>query len=318
MRVRCHAAPMIMTPDSDAPCCSELSSLQDEMVNLRAILEVVYAVPSDFSLQNVDICGQCWPMAGSAGGDHLVFVDFKRRFDLDRRVQLAERAGRDNVARALETNRDRIGILLADVSGHQMTDALLAAMLHQAFLVGVLYELELFGEVTPKLFEALNTRFHQSSSVNKYLTMVYGEIAEDGTFRFLLAGHPQPLIFSAEFDSFVRIGQDRLTTVLPIGMFPSEDDVDRDMGSRPVNYAPHYTVNEVNLMAPGDILLLASDGVLEHVREDGVLFAPGTLQEVLRDAKRAAAAEILARVRNALLDFAPQQDDMSLVVIKRR
>lgn len=318
MRARCHAAPPAMTQDSDPRCCSELSGLQDEMDNLRAILEVLYAVPSDFSLVNVDICGQCWPMAGAAGGDHLVFVDFKRRFDLDRRIQLAERAGRHDVARELAMNRDRIGVLLADVSGHQMTDALVAAMLHQAFLVGVLYELELFGEVTPKLFEALNTRFHESSSVNKYLTMVYGEIAEDGTFRFLLAGHPKPLVFSAEFDRFVRIGEDRLTTVLPIGMFPSEDDVDRDMGSRPLTYARHYTVNEVNLMAPGDILLLVSDGVLEHAREDGSAFAPEALQEVLRGAKGSAAAQILARVRDALLDFADQADDMSLVVIKRR
>jgi len=307
-----------MSPTPDDRCCAELSDLQDEMVNLRVILEVVYAVPSDFSLRNIDICGQCWPMAGTAGGDHLVFVDFKRRFDLDRRIQLAEREGRHEVARELAANRDRIGVLLADVSGHQMTDALLAAMLHQAFLVGVLYELEMFGEVTPKLFEALNTRFHQSSSVSKYLTMVYGEIAENGTFRFLLAGHPRPLVFSAEFDCFVRIGEDRLTTVLPIGMFPSEDDVDRDMGSRPLSYARHYTVNEVNLMAPGDILLLASDGVLEHARDDGSVFAPDALQDVLRGAKSVAAAEILARVREALLDFAEQRDDMSLVVIKRR
>jgi serine phosphatase RsbU (regulator of sigma subunit) len=198
-----------------------------------------------------------------------------------------------------------------------MTDALLAAMLDQAFLVGVLYELEMFGEVTPKLFEILNTRFYESSGGSKYLTMVYGEISEDGTFRFLCAGHPRPMIFSAEFDRFVAIGEDRLVTVLPIGMFPSEGDVDRAMGPRSPRYARHYTVNEVNLMGPGDILLLVTDGILEHARA-GEGFAPGPLEGVLRAVKHLPSAEILASVRAATLDFAPQEDDMSLVVIKKK
>ena len=31
---------------------------------------------------------------------------------------------------------------MLDAAGHQMTDALLAAMIHQAFLLGALYELD--------------------------------------------------------------------------------------------------------------------------------------------------------------------------------
>jgi len=304
-------------PDVREPCCGRLDNLEEEMVNLRAILEVVYHVPADFSLEQVDVCGQCWPVAGATGGDHLVFVDFKRRFDLDRRVRRARRAGREDVAHGLEHNRDRLGVLLADVAGHQMTDALVAAMLHQAFLVGVLYELEQYGEITPRLIEVLNTRFYQSSSVSKFVTMVYGEIAEDGTFRFILAGHPRPMIFSAEFDRFVSIGEDRLVSFPPIGVFPSESDVDRDMSSRSPHYARRYTVNEVNLMAPGDILLLLTDGILEHERDDEE-FAPGRLEEALRAAKHLPSAAILDHVRAEVLAFAPQQDDMSLVVIKRR
>jgi serine phosphatase RsbU (regulator of sigma subunit) len=304
-------------PDQPDECCNRLSALDEEMGNLRAILETVYRVPTDFSLERIDICGGCYPVAGAVGGDHIVFVDFKRRFDLDRRIRDALRAGREEVARELEGNRDRIGVLLADVAGHQMTDALLAAMLDQAFLVGVLYELEMFGEVTPKLFEILNTRFYDSSAGGKYLTMVYGEITENGTFRFVCGGHPRPMIFSAEFDRFVAIGEDRLVTVLPIGMFPTEGDVDRAMNPRPQRYAGHYTVNEVNLMGPGDILLLATDGVLEHAR-DGEDFAPHLLEQVLRTAKHQSSAEILATLRAAMLDFAPQQDDMSLVVIKKK
>ncbi len=287
------------------------------MANLRSILEAVYRVPGDCSLEHVDVCGQCWPVAGAVGGDHLVFVDFKRRFDLDRRIRLAQRAGREGVALRLEENRDRLGVLLADVAGHQVTDALVAAMLHQAFLVGVGYELEQNGEVTPKLIEVLNTRFYQSSSVSKFVTMVYGEVTEDGAFRFILAGHPRPMVFSAEFDRFVSIGEDRLASFPPIGVLPSESDVDRDMSARSPHYARRYTVNEVNLMAPGDILLLLTDGILEHERE-GEDFAPTHLEDALRAAKHLPSAAILDQVRAAVLAFAPQQDDMSLVVVKRR
>ena len=65
----------------------------------------------------------------------------------------ATAAGNDAVAAKLAEIRSRLGILVADVSGHKLTDALAAAMLHQAFLTGVLYELDRFGEVTTRLFE---------------------------------------------------------------------------------------------------------------------------------------------------------------------
>ena len=60
-----------------------------------------------------------------------------------------------------------------------MTDALLAAMLHQAFLVGALYELDMNGQITRHLFENLNTRFYQSSGAHKFMSLIYGEISGD-------------------------------------------------------------------------------------------------------------------------------------------
>ena len=75
-----------------------------------------------------------------------------------------------------------------DVSGHRVTDALLAAMLHQAFLLGAIYELDMFGGITRHLFESLNARFYKSSGAHKFVSMIYGEISEDARFRFLSAG----------------------------------------------------------------------------------------------------------------------------------
>ena len=95
------------------------------------------------------------------GGDHIIYIDFNQRYDMPRRIAEAEAEGREHVAEHLRECCHRAGILLADVSGHKATDALIAAMMHQAFLLGAYYELDRYGEITTKLFEHLNQRFYR-------------------------------------------------------------------------------------------------------------------------------------------------------------
>ena len=293
-----------------------IARLEEELSNFRAIMANVHAIPSELSLANIDIHGATWPLNGQLGGDHIILVDFGRRYDLDALIATARSEGRQDRAVRLDENRHRVGVLLADASGHSTTDALLTAMLHQAFLTGVLYELEMHGHVTARLFEILNTRFHRSSSVTKFITMIYGEISSSGTFRFISAGHPPPMIFSAEFDCFVRVDPGRLRTFFPIGMFPNEAGVEERNASRSLVYKKKYTVNEVNLMATGDILFLYSDGVSDHAG-DGQPYLPVQLEATVRRSKHLSARDIVAAVRRDMDRFTSQQDDVSLVVIKR-
>ena len=295
---------------------NRVATLEHELANFRSMMEYVNQIPNDISLANFDASGETFPLNGVLGGDHIIFLDFKRRYNLDARIENALRSGRDDVARRLEGCRDRAGVLLADASGHETTDALLTAMLHQAFLTGVLYELETQGHVTAKLFDILNTRFHKSSSISKYLTMVYGEISEDGTFRFISAGHPKPLVFSSEYDRFVEIDPDRTKNFLPVGLFRSENDIDEPPTSTPVPANKSYSVNEVSLMGRGDILLLYTDGLSEHA-EGEHLYAPQHLEEAIRRAKHLSPNEIVAAIREDAGRFSTPQDDTSLVVIKK-
>ena len=253
----------------------------DEEENFVNVIGRIRPRSAGIRLGAIDIFGNSTFLNGSAGGDHIVYLDFDERYDLDQRARLALAQGHPAVADKLLENRDRVGILLADVSGHRLTDAVVAAMLHQAFLTGVLYELDLFGEVTTRLFENLNTRFFKSTSIEKYITMIYGEISSTGTFRFISAGHPKPLVFSHEYDRLVEIAEDRLLTFYPLGMFPSSADIDASRALGALRYKPEYTVNEVNLMSPGDILLLYSDGLSEHGRH-GADYVPDGLERVLR------------------------------------
>jgi serine phosphatase RsbU (regulator of sigma subunit) len=292
------------------------SSLERELSNFRSMMEYVNWIPDKVSLTNIEVFGRTFPHNGILGGDHIVVVDFKQRYNLDARIENALGNGQQEVARRLDRCRDKVGILVADSAGHDMTDALLTAMLHQAFLTGVLYELETEGHVTAKLFEVINTRFAQSSSVSKFLTMIYGEISEEGTFRFISAGHPKPLIFSAEYDRLVDINPDQMKNVLPIGVFPSEGDIDSDDADPVRQHKKPFTVNEVSLMGTGDILLLQTDGLYEHTNGDEP-FAPHHLEESIRRVKNLPPIEIVSALYGDMVSFAPPKDDTSLVVIKK-
>ena len=150
-----------------------LNRLEGELENFQSMMEYVNWIPDEVSLADIEVFGQTFPLNGILGGDHIIIVDFKRRYNLDARIETALGKNQAEVARQLARCRVKVGILLADSAGHGMTDALLTAMLHQAFLTGVLYELETEGHVTPNLFEVLNKRFARSSSVSKFLTMIY-------------------------------------------------------------------------------------------------------------------------------------------------
>ncbi len=292
--------------------------INDEMSNFIALHQRIAPHTAGDELGEIEVYGTSRFLNGEAGGDHIVYLNFDKRFDLNRRAEEAQAKGDEDLAAKILRNRHRLGVLLADVAGHKLTDALVTAMLHQAFLTGVLYELDIYGEVTTHLFENLNTRFQKSTSIERYVTLIYGEISDTGNFRFILAGHPPPMVFSNEYEQFVNISKGRLKTFYPLGMFPSEDDVDASRNLGALRYKPRYTVNEVNLMSPGDIMILFSDGLSEHCRNDDENFVNVHLQDVVRSVKEGSAKDIQQRILSEMADFATFDDDTTIVVIKRR
>jgi len=254
---------------------------------------------------------------GSVGGDHLIYVDFKQRFDLELRIHRAAEKGRLGVVENLRRCQKTAGIAVLDVSGHRVTDAFMAAMLHQAFLLGAIYELDMFGQVTKRLFENLNTRFYQSSSEHKFISLMYGEISEDARFRFLSAAQPFPVVFSKKHDQFMDVSQDLCVSSPPLGMVPSLHVTDGNRTASPLGFKDDYKMNHWVLMGAGDILLLHTDGLVEHCDADDNYYYPACLEQTLRDVKHQTAAEIFEAVRTDLLAFGKPRDDISLVVIKR-
>ena len=294
-----------------------LIQLPGELENFEEIVKHLLPQPGGAPrIAGIDIHGGTLALNGPVGGDALIFVDFKKRFDLEGRIKRGIEQGRTDIVENLRRCQKTAGIAVLDVSGHRITDAFMAAMVHQAFLLGAIYELDLFGQVTKRLFENLNTRFYQSSSDHKFVSLIYGEISEYGAFRFLSAAQPLPLVFSSRHDRFMEVGQDRRISSPPLGMVPSRHVTDGDTADSPLGYKEDYEMNEWLLMGVGDILLLHTDGLVEHRNADDDYY-PERLEQKLRAVKHQTAAEIFDAVSTDVQAFSAPEDDVTLVVIKR-
>lgn len=298
---------------------TDLIELVSEFHNLYSILLNIKPKPGSIpEIKGFDIYGNSKPLSGIGGGDHIIYLDFKKRFNLEERLL---RYGTEKIMK----NKKKSGILLADVSGHDFTDAALAAQFHQAFLTGVQYELREYGEITVNLFEELNTRFARSSrfaSFKKYITAIYGEICEEGTFRYISAGHPTPIVFSNEFNKIVDIGKENKKTGMPIGFMPSKNHIDANK-IESIGLKEEYVVNELKIFSPGDILIMYTDGLSDIINDNGEpYFDPSLidtpLEKKIREVKHLKSKTIFNKIYEDILKFQPNpEDDVTYVIIKK-
>ncbi|MFC1500376.1 PP2C family protein-serine/threonine phosphatase [Candidatus Zixiibacteriota bacterium] len=289
-----------------------------ELVNFQNIARRLKPHSGDISsIEGIEIYGESTFLNGEFGGDHITYIDFERRFNMDTRIKQALEEGNVQVAERLRETRSKVGIMLADAAGHSITDAFLTAMLHQAFLIGASYELMLYGEVTLNLFEKINTRFYHSSSIDKFITMIYGEIDRRGAFRFISAAHPLPVVFSSRFDRIMELDEERMVTFLPVGTLPSVADIDFRKESGPHGFKPGYSTNQIDIMGAGDILLIFTDGFTEGDSGERN-YVDERLESMLRQVKDLDARSIYERVRDDYIDLVPEpDDDVTFVVIKK-
>jgi len=170
------------------------------------------------------------------------------------------------------------GVLLVDAQGHGLISAKIASTVHDTFHAFMLSELDRYGTTTPELFENLNLRLAHSvtarnalgsvgdASAREIATMLYGEVHPSGHFRFVNFGHPPPLLFSAQAQTFAEINRDRMVQFLPLGLEVPEDHPDRKRYTslrRRQNHADCSDVADIQLIHPGDILLLYTDGIYD-------------------------------------------------------
>jgi sigma-B regulation protein RsbU (phosphoserine phosphatase) len=184
---------------------------------------------------------------------------------------------------------DRLGLVIADVSGKGAPASILMASVHASLraLAGSLPAAELLARVNRFLFE--------STQANKYVTLFYAEL-DGARLRYVNAGHVPPYHLTGG-------GVRRLEAGGPaVGLLESVD----------------YEEGVVDLV-PGDVVAMVTDGVTEALsvddREFGDAGAIGTLQRVRGE----SAPDILdALVRDAVAwaGAAGCSDDLTALVLK--
>ena len=80
----------------------QLEDLSGELKNFQEIARYLNPSPGEVPrLKGIEISGLSMPLRDVIGGDHILYIDFDRRYDLDRRIAEAKAQGRDEVAEHL-------------------------------------------------------------------------------------------------------------------------------------------------------------------------------------------------------------------------
>ncbi|HVR30521.1 MAG TPA: SpoIIE family protein phosphatase [Thermoanaerobaculia bacterium] len=195
----------------------------------------------------------------------------------------------------LELGGDRLGVLVADVTGKGMAAALLVSTLHSA--LRLLFDGAVVGEA---LFARLNEHIVRSSGPNKFITLILAELEPaTGRLRSFNAGHNPGLLVrpTGEVVQLVAGG-------MPVGLIAGAS----------------YRVQTLD-MHPGDLLCLYSDGITECTSPADEEFGQDRLERLLRDHRERPLPEIARRIDAAMEEFAAgsaQSDDQTLVLLRRK
>jgi sigma-B regulation protein RsbU (phosphoserine phosphatase) len=195
----------------------------------------------------------------------------------------------------LDLGKGRAGLVLADISGKGIFAALLMANLQANLRSQYALALEDLGG----LMRSVNRLFVESVSSGLYATLFIADYADQGRrLRYVNCGHNPPLVVRAGG------GHDRLEpTATVVGLIPEWD----------------CTVGETT-MAPGDILVVYSDGVTEASSDEGVFFGEERLLETTRAHAALPAEELMRAINRTVHAFSgkEQEDDLTLLVARAR
>jgi len=212
-------------------------------------------------------------------------------FEFAARSDSAEEVGGD-VYDTIRLASDSCGLLIADASGHGLPAALEARDVVVGLRMGASWQLKIEATV-----EKLNRILCSSTLSSRFVSLIYGELTAAGTFDYINAGHPAPLLVTTE-------GWQKL----PIG--------GRVLGVSPDST---YRVGHVEL-PPRGLLLLYTDGVAECPSPSGEEFGLERLAGIASLLAASSASHLCAAIFDALAEHTGGHcfpDDASLLVARR-
>lgn len=236
-------------------------------------------------------------------------------------AKAARAEGRHDYAATLEKNLDAFGIVILDAAGHSVADSVPITYFNGAFQTAIDYELIINGEITADFIRRFNRKYNkwlEPEFITKkpILALLYAEVHNNGTFRYVLAGNPAPMVFSNEFSRFMKIHDDRTKGSTFLGVMPKKYHADVKRFPRPELTNRTYPVNEITLLGKGDIMLLFTDGLTEHTNGEKN-FSETMLEGIIRESKNEPSRQIYENVKSEMHKYAKLEDDVTLVVVKK-
>jgi phosphoserine phosphatase RsbU/P len=187
-------------------------------------------------------------------------------------------------------------VVLADATGHGIAPALSVTQMHAMLKMALRLDASLetaFAQVNDQLVETLPD--------GRFVTAFVGLLdPARHRLRFLSGGQGPILHYRAEHDDFAV----HRATSFPMGAMPLRQ-------ARPA----------VELaFAPGDWLVLLSDGIYETAAPDGQLYGRQRVQDLVRrhrDQCALSLAQLLLADVDAFRARTPQEDDVTAVLLRR-
>ncbi len=224
--------------------------------------------------------------------ESLASVRASMGLDIAARNEMSSELGGD-IWGLREIDETRLGVFIADFTGHGVASAMNAFRLH-----AVLGESGIRFERPELVMQALNVRLAGVLPLGSFATLFYGvlDTARD-VLEYTAAGAPAPVLLLPD-GSLQEID----TSGVPVGVRPWQD----------------YDVRSVPF-PPGASIFLYSDALIETADQDGHSWDAERLQTVLRAGAALDANGQLERVVEAF-DAGrrrPLPDDLTLIFLRR-
>ena len=208
----------------------------------------------------------------------------------------SERVGGDLVDTILLPNGDAIAYL-ADISGHGLPASILMGRLKTAARTALLDATDQAPDRTlPLLLDRLNTVLPQVKEPHLYATFSGFRFGSDGTAFCAMAGSPPILQWHADGQTVSHIQEPQL----PIGLLPATSFD---------GYALHA--------APGDLFVIATDGILEIANRKEEEFGIERLKQIVATNSQAPLPHLAETILTKARAFGVQFDDETMLLVRR-
>ncbi|HTL31402.1 MAG TPA: SpoIIE family protein phosphatase, partial [Tepidisphaeraceae bacterium] len=190
----------------------------------------------------------------------------------------------------------RLGILLADASGHGLAPSMIVSQVRT--LVRAMAEMETHPH---PIMKRVNDRLAQDLEPGRFITAFLGFLSADGELTWVSAGHG-PILWCSKLNG--EFGELE-STGMPLGIM---EPWAADDPSPPLK------------LETSGMLIVFSDGIFEAPAPGGEQFGVERVQEILKAKSEASAVEIVAAMRDAVTKWQAKDnpaDDQTAVVVRK-